>query len=82
MHTPSAVALLETNILTPSAEPQDLPHQAEACESAEAEPPHPPVDPPEDQQHHQVRLRATPRRAAAIATPLPERGGTHAKDMG
>jgi hypothetical protein len=37
------------------AEPQVIPHQAEACPRAEAEPPHPSVDPPEDRQHHQVR---------------------------
>jgi hypothetical protein len=40
------------------AVPQDFPHQAEACEGAEAEPPHPPVDSPQDQQHHQVRTAA------------------------
>jgi hypothetical protein len=35
--------------------PQVIPHQAEACARAEAEPPHPSVDSPQDQQHHQVR---------------------------
>jgi hypothetical protein len=43
-------------ILTaPSTEPQVVPHQAEACQSAEAEPPYPPMDPSENWQHHQVR---------------------------
>jgi hypothetical protein len=37
-------------------EPKVLPHQAEACPRAKAEPSHSPVDSPEDQQHHQVRL--------------------------
>ncbi|KAF7194219.1 hypothetical protein HII31_04456 [Pseudocercospora fuligena] len=35
--------------------PQDLPHQAEACKGAEAEPPNSSVDPPQNWQHHPVR---------------------------
>jgi hypothetical protein len=38
------------------AEPQILPHEAEARQSAEAEPPYPSVDSLEDRQYHQVRL--------------------------
>jgi len=38
--------------------PKVIPNQAEACACAEAEPPHSPVDSPQDQQHHQVRLAA------------------------
>merc|ERR1712080_533007 len=35
--------------------PQVVPHQAEAGQGPEAEQAHPPVDPPEDWQHHQVQ---------------------------
>jgi hypothetical protein len=38
------------------AEPQILPHEAEARESAEAESSYPPVDSFEDRQYYQVRL--------------------------
>lgn len=41
------------------AEPQILPHEAEARQSAEAEPPYPPVDSLEDRQYHQVRYYTT-----------------------
>merc|ERR1711879_573838 len=54
--------LFDIRLLTTSsqdAEPQDIPHQAEACQSAEAEPPYPSVDSPEDRQHHQVQRQAT-----------------------
>lgn len=36
-------------------EPQDFPHEAEARQGAEAEPPHSPMDSPAHRQHHQVR---------------------------
>lgn len=42
------------HLLTRSVVPQVFPHQAEACQSAEAEPPDPPVDPPPYRKHHQV----------------------------
>lgn len=41
-------------------EPQDLPHEAEARTSPEAEPTHPAVDPPEDGQHNQVLQTSKP----------------------
>jgi hypothetical protein len=47
-------------ILTIAAVPKVFPHQAEACACAEAEPPHPSVDSPQDWQHHQVRPIAAP----------------------
>jgi hypothetical protein len=50
-----------------SAVPQVIPHQAEACARAEAEPPHPSVDSPQDQQHHQVRLFCLSRTTHGIA---------------
>ncbi|KAL1995248.1 hypothetical protein VTN49DRAFT_1435 [Thermomyces lanuginosus] len=34
------------------AEPQVFPHQAEACQSAEAEPSHPAMDPSPNWEHH------------------------------
>jgi hypothetical protein len=37
-----------TNIHHKQTEPQDFPHQAEACESPEAEPSHPAMDPSAD----------------------------------
>lgn len=37
-------------------EPKVIPHQAEACESAEAEPSYPSVDSSEDWKHHQVNF--------------------------
>lgn len=40
--------------------PQDLPHEAEAREGAEAEQTHPTVDSPEDRQHHQVCIPCKP----------------------
>lgn len=45
----------KSQCLTFPTVPEVFPHQAEACPRAEAEPSHPPVDPPEDEQHHQVR---------------------------
>merc|ERR1711874_813269 len=51
------IRLLTTS--SQDAVPEVLPHQAEACQSAEAEPPHPSVDSPEDRQHHQVQRQAT-----------------------
>ena len=46
--------------------PQDIPHEAKACEGAEAEPPNSSVDPPANWQHHPVRshryMRWTERR--------------------
>merc|ERR1712063_129700 len=53
---------LRHRLLTTSSQdavPKVIPHQAEACESAEAEPPHPSVDSLEDRQHHQVQREAT-----------------------
>ena len=41
-------------VLTLATVPQVVPHQAEAGQGPEAEQAHPPVDPPEDRQHHQV----------------------------
>lgn len=41
------------------SEPQILPHEAEARKSAEAEPPHPAMDSPEDGKYHQVRFTTT-----------------------
>ena len=39
-----------------NAVPQVLPHEAKACQSAEAESPDPTVDPSTHWQHHQVRV--------------------------
>jgi hypothetical protein len=46
------------SVLTPrnALEPQVLPHEAKARESAEAEPTYPPVDSIEDRKYHQVSL--------------------------
>jgi hypothetical protein len=49
----------DETVLTIAAVPKVFPHQAEACACAEAEPPHPSVDSPQDWQHHQVRPIAT-----------------------
>ena len=47
-------ACREHAVLTFATVPQVVPHQAEAGQGPEAEQAHPPVDPPEDRQHHQV----------------------------
>jgi hypothetical protein len=71
MQMSPVVATVDSIFIDNSTVPEVIPHQAEACESAEAEPSHPSVDSPEDQQHHQVRLAAisyTFRRYREIAT--------------
>ena len=40
-----------------AAVPEGVPHQEEAGQEGQAEPPHPPLDPLQDQQHHPVRGR-------------------------
>ena len=67
--TPSACR--EHAVLTLATVPQVVPHQAEAGQGPEAEQAHPPVDPPEDRQHHQV---CSPRN-----TRLDWRGGLEVK---
>ncbi len=56
--------------------PQDLSHQAEAGEEAEAKSPHPSMDPHEDRQHHPVQrqeetLEANQTQAVNIVVPEP-----------
>merc|ERR1711974_137573 len=51
------ISTSDCHSISHDAVPEVLPHQAEACKGSEAEPPHPPVDPPEDKQHHQVQCQ-------------------------